>query len=394
MKPRVLVVSNLFPNSQEPQRGTYLRQLVERLGSSYEIRVVAPVPWMPRSLARVLKARVDLPPREIVSGTQVYHPRYLVIPKILRFIHGFTLAWSLRRALRKVRIEFPYDLISVHWMFPDAFATVLANRNSDIPIVAHAMGCDINDYIRYPLRRKMIRWALLGSSGIVTKSKELANKISSLVGDVRSVNVIYNGVDRQIFRPVEREIARRQLDIPNDASVVLFVGNLAVEKAVSVLLDAFARVNEDMPDTMLVIVGDGPLKKDLLNQVDKLNLTDSVSFLGQRPHDQIPTYLNAADVLCLPSLREGCPNVVLESLSCGTPVVASAVGAIPEMLERADAGFLTKPGDVDDLAANLQEAILRENESIHSFVWPSWEDNAASIGNVLDACIVARQEAP
>src|SRR5690606_1968117 len=143
-------------------------QLVDYLGTDYEVRVIAPVPWLPAWASRWRPASA-VPAEESIDGVRVYHPRYVVIPKILRFTHGFTFAASVRKAMAALRNEFPFELISVHWMFPDVFGTVLAARSGGVPIVAHALGCDINDYLKYPLRRSMIRWALQRVSGVVTK---------------------------------------------------------------------------------------------------------------------------------------------------------------------------------------------------------------------------------
>jgi glycosyltransferase involved in cell wall biosynthesis len=342
---------------------------------------------MPRLAACVFDSNVNLPESETYVGTKVYHPRYFVIPKAMRFLHGLTLGWSLRRLFKSIYAEFPFELISAHWLYPDAYAATLANRESGIPVVCHALGCDINEYLRFPLRRRMIRWSLHHSSAIVTKSQELADKIGNLLGNSANLNVIYNGIDREMFHQIGKKEARRSVGFELDSTIVLFVGNLAPEKAISVLLEAFAQLVSRQGLIALYIVGDGPLEKQLKSQSDTLGLSDFVTFLGKVPHRRISTYLNAADVLCLPSLREGCPNVVLESLACGTAVVASAVGAVPEMVSRAKNGFLVRPGDVADLAEKLQAAVSRSSDGTREFRWPSWEENAESVGEVFDACL-------
>lgn len=382
-KRRILVVTNLYPNSAEPVRGLYIRQLVEMLAASYDVRVVAPLPWVPEWVAKRWQRSLLVPAEEEVGEIKVYHPRYLVIPRILRFSHGITFAASIRRSFRKIRPDFDFELISVHWMFPDTFGTVLAARSIDVPVVAHALGCDINDYIRYPLRRKMIKWALDRSAAIVTKSEEIATKIASLGVDRTKVSVVHNGVNKERFRPRDKHEQRQMLQIPPEERVVLFVGNLTVEKGATYLLQAFERVRRSHADAVLYLTGDGPLRADLEREAGDLGIEPYVRFLGRVVHEEIPRYINSADVLCLPSLREGCPNVILESLSSGTPVVASEVGAIPEMVRRTDIGCMVPPRDVPALADSISRMLARPHDASGTFDWPSWEQNAASIGAIF-----------
>lgn len=383
-KRKILIVTNLYPNSAEPVRGLYIRQLVEMLAVTYDIRVVAPLPWVPGWVANRWQRSLRVPAEEHIGDIKVYHPRYLVIPKVLRFSHGITFAISMRRWFRRIIPEFAFELISVHWMFPDTFGTALAARSIDVPVVAHALGCDINDYIRYPLRRRMISWALFASAAVVTKSEEIAAKIVSLGIDQKKVNVVHNGVNKARFHPRNKREQRRMLGMPLEQRAILFIGNLAVEKGVTYLLQAFAQVRRSHADSVLYVIGDGPLRRGLEREAGTLGIEDQSRFLGSVFHEEIPRYINSADVLVLPSLREGCPNVVLESLASGTPVVASAVGAVPEMLQRTTIGRMVPPQDVSALADGISGTLDRPPADNGAFEWPSWEQNAGSIGAIFD----------
>lgn len=386
-KRKLLVVTNLYPNSAEPVRGLYIRQLVEMLSARYEVRVVAPLPWVPKWVANRWQRSLLVPEEEFIGNIRVYHPRYLVIPKILRFSHGFAYAASLRRSFQKIADDFDFDLISVHWMFPDTFGTVLAAKSFDVPVVAHALGCDINDYIQYPLRRKMIRWALLRCAAVVTKSEEIATKVASLGIDRKKINVVHNGINKQRFHPRDKNEERRALHIPTEERIVLFVGNFAVEKGVSFLLQAFAQVSQSFDDAVLYLIGDGPLRAEIKAQIRELGIGRQTRLLGRVVHEEIPRYINSADVLCLPSLREGCPNVILESLASGTPVVASAVGAIPEMVRRTNIAVMVPPQDAAALAVGISRTLANPGEVGAEFDWPSWEQNAASINVIFSGVL-------
>lgn len=380
---RILVVTNLYPNAREPVRGLYIKQLVDSIRQHDEVQVVAPVPWLPRSIARKWRPTVDLPDKEVIDGVTVYHPRYLVIPRMLRFSHALTFAVCVRRVLRRLKAGYPFQLISVHWVYPDAVGTILAARDMDVPVVAHALGCDINDYLRYPLRRRMIQWALSRAAAVITKSGEIAEKVAGLGVDREKISTIHNGVDRNLFQRRDRNELRESLDLPLHAPIVLFIGNFSVEKGIPYLLDAVADLRETHPDLLLLMIGDGSLRAQVRQRIEKLGIASHTRLLGHVPHDRIARYLGAADTLCLPSLREGCPNVVLESLASGTPVVASAVGAIPEMMRATNIGFPCPPADVPALRKALLEALSVPSDLEPRFEWPSWQENAERIRAVF-----------
>lgn len=383
MRQRILIITNLYPSSTEPVRGLYIKQLVDFLQSRYEVRVIAPVPWLPDWAARRWRPTVAVPREESIQGVRVYHPRYLAIPKILRFSHGLSFALCIRRTIRRKVSGYRFDLISVHWLFPDVFGTVLAAASMRVPIVAHALGCDVNDYLRYPLRRRMIRWALQRTSAVVAKSEEIAAKVRALgIGDSEVV-AIHNGVNRELFRLRDKHAQRGSLMLPTGKKIILFIGNLAPEKGVTFMLQAVGQLHHRHKDIFLLIVGDGPLRRQVEEELERWGISDCTQLAGSVAHEEIPRYLNSADVLCLPSLREGCPNVVLESLASGTPVVASAVGAIPEMMARTRIGFTTQPGNVEGLATAMLQALSLPDDIDRSFDWFSWDDNARAISDVF-----------
>jgi len=138
---------------------------------------------------------------------------------------------------------------------------------------------------------------------------------------------------------------------------VLFVGHLAPVKGPDRLIAAWKAVLEAAPDAALWIVGAGPLRRRLEARVRQLGLGASVSFLGAKPHREIPGLMRAARCLCLPSRSEGMPNVVLEALACGTPVVATDVGEVPALLKDGENGILVD-SKVENVSARLAQALI------------------------------------
>lgn len=361
-KINLLSVTNLFPNSQEPNRGIFNYLIVKELQKWCNVTVIAPLPWFPK--AKILRYfanwydQAQVAKRETIHGIDVYHPRYIVIPKVFGFLHGISLYFPLRRLIKKLLRKQIFDLINAHWVFPDGVAAVPVAGELNLPIIVTAHGCDINLYSTYFLRRVQIRDALQKANLVSVVSPELKQKTVALGISEQKVQIIPNGVDLDQFAPNDQAYCRKQLGLPLDSRIVLFVGTLDPVKGLDYFLEASAQVNNVYRNLLIAIVGDGPLRQKLIHRTHELHLTDRVKLLGAKPHDEIPLWMNACDVFCLPSLREGWPCVIMEALGCGKPVVASRVGGIPSIINERN-GYLVDPKDVNQLARGLKEVLQR-----------------------------------
>ncbi|HFC53701.1 MAG TPA: glycosyltransferase family 4 protein, partial [Gammaproteobacteria bacterium] len=173
----------------------------------------------------------------------------------------------------------------------------------------------------------------------------------------RHVTVIPNGIEEGHFYPRDRGEMRAALRLGENLQIVLCVARLEPVKGVEILIRAFARLEGS--HRRLVIVGDGIERERLQRTVERLEQSGRVSLVGEKPHDEIPLWINAADLVVLPSTNEGWPNVLMESFACGKPVVATRVGGVPEIVTSPSLGVLAEPGDPDDLARALEEALAR-----------------------------------
>jgi len=377
-KQKIVVVTNLYPNSLEPTRGTFVKQLVARLASRYEIVVIAPLPWRPGWPG---KSKVSSTER--IDGIEIFHPRYLVIPKILRATYGISLFLRIFPLLRRLKKEGRCDFISAHWLYPDGVASTMAARLLQLPVYVHAMGCDINEYAKFHLRRIQIVRAMRSANAVITKSAALASRVQELGIAPANINVVPNGIDRHRFLPGDKQEARRALEIPADIFSFLYIGNFNQEKNVSLLIRAFAKAVENMSlPAHLYLVGDGPEREKLEGLVTNLAIRSRVTFAGRQSHQMLRTYYQAADCFALPSLREGCPNVLLEALACGLPVIASRVGGVPEIVT-AGRGALIESGNLEEWCRAVTEALANPPERVSNFQWPSWEDNATALEQIF-----------
>ena len=380
-KPHLLLVTNLFPNSLEPTRGIYTQHILLALQAYYRVSVIAPVAWRPSWWQA-------LPPlQETWQGADVYHPRYLVMPKVLRSSYALTFALSVRPLLKRLLIEQQVALINVHWAYPDGAGTYLAAKDLGVPVVLHTLGCDLNEFANYWGRRQWIRYVLKRADHVVHVSEPLRDVALRLGSDPQKNSVVLNGVDQQQFQPRAKAPLREKLGLDQALPYVLFVGNFNIEKGLTYLITAWETVRQRHPKAHLLVAGSGPEAPIIEQQIQQLQLSESITLLGRLPHALVNDYLNAADLLCLPSLREGCPNIVLEAAASGLPVVASAVGAVPAIIDAAR-GLLVPPANSKAMSLALDQALCLDWQ-LPAFKWISWQDNAAQLQRIFADLIKA-----
>ncbi len=345
-KPRLLFISNLFPDDSEPYRGldnaTVLRHLTER----WDVATLAVRPTLP------FRGRSYAPREEDRPLAPRYVPA-LYVPKIGHRLNHRLMASALRKHIAQFHGAFQVALVS--WLYPDACAVALLAREMKFPFVAIAQGSDVHQYLNIPPRRQIISSLLPEASGVITRSGELARLLGQ-VGIARDrLHTVYNGINLALFHPAEHLAIRRELRLPPDARIVLFVGNFVDIKNPVLLVQAIAKLREDpaYSNVLLVFVGGGPLEGEITFQISRGGLDECVMLAGQLGAPMVAKFMQAADVLCLPSDNEGVPNVILEAFATGRPVVASNVGGISEVHNAPHLGRLVPPRDLDALVGAL-----------------------------------------
>ncbi len=387
--PHILVSTGIFPNRADPTRGVYVGRQVAALARHAPVRVVAPVRWVPRPLRRGRYAALDgVPARDRVDGVDVTYPRYVVTPRVGRHYHGAMLDACVWRTHARVAREFAPDAVLGYFAWPYGYAAVMAARRLGVPALVSCRGSDINHIARRPRTRLRIAWALARCARVLVVSRALGERVAELGVDPARIVHVPNGIDRDRFTPGDAAVARRRLGIEGARRCVVCVGRLSPEKGIDVLVDAFARLAPGADDACLYVVGDGPSRGDLEARIARAGLGDRVRLVGTRPHDEIPDWMRAADVVVLPSRTEGHPNVVLEALACGRPVVATATGGVPEMIDDAR-GRLVPVEDADAMARAVAEVLdahwdarrLREAAS------RTWDDSGREVAEIVSEVV-------
>lgn len=236
---------------------------------------------------------------------------------------------------------FDFDVIDGHYFYPDGVAIEQAATRLGKPFTVTARGTDINLIPKYPAPKKAIQTVLQKSGHNMAVCEALRQTMIALGAAPNSVTTLRNGVDLTLFPfadTAKQADLRQQLKLPSHQPVVLSVGHLIERKGHHLVIDAMKNV----PDAVLVIAGSGPEEKALRKQVHNNGLASRISFVGSVSQKELAQYYGAANALVLASSREGWANVLLESMACGTPVVASNIWGTPEVVRTADAGLLVE----------------------------------------------------
>jgi teichuronic acid biosynthesis glycosyltransferase TuaC len=392
-KIKILVFTSLFPNNTSRNHGVFVKErmsAVARLGGC-ELKVVAPVPYYPsvRFGWRAGYARVVR--EEVIDGIEVYHPRYFMIPKVGMVLQGLTMFISLLPYIRKLQRSSEFDLIDAHYVYPDGLAAVLLGAVLNKPVVISARGSDINEFGKFPIIKRLLHYTLKRATHCIAVCQALKNEMTRFDITSRKITVIPNGVDGKKFFPCGTEGARERLGLPASRRIILSVGALIPRKGHDYTIRALKVLiqKNEFSDLLLIIAGGGPDREELILLVRALGLSEQVRFVGEIPHQELRFWYSAADLFCLASDREGWPNVILESLACGTPVIATNIWGVPEIIQSDDIGLLTKRDD-NDIAAALHRGLTKNwrREKIIAFAAQhTWCRAAQSVQGVFESVL-------
>ncbi len=377
---RVLALTKIFPNRGNPNAVPHIRRQCEALARHCELQVWATIPWFPAaSLLKRLRYSNDnisqIPSNDQLFGLAVSHPRFPYVPR-LAALTAASYALSVAGPLRRYRTQF--DVILATFAYPDGVAATALGQLLGIPTVIQVIGSDIDVVAQKAAIRPQVGWAFRHGAGVIAVSSALAEKCIRLGAKSDSTKVIITGVDREAFRPRNREAARRALGLPVDGKLILYVGWLAEHKGASDALRAFERIRNG-EGVRLAYVGDGPLLGRLRQRAAEGR---DVIVTGSLDGAKVSHWLSACDLLTLPSYHEGTPNVVLEAISSGRPVVATRVGGIPDVCSSPIYGEVVTPGSIPELARAYERVLAKPHVPDEIAACPSlcsWDESARRV---------------
>jgi glycosyltransferase involved in cell wall biosynthesis len=387
---RVLILTKIFPNRVEPHSSPFNRQQFAQLARLCDVRILATIPWFPgaKAFSRWSRAGrlLTVPKEERIDGIRVRHPRFVFLPRLAPGLSGPLYAASIAPTVLRYRGK--VDVVLGSWAYPDGFAAVVLAEMLGTPAAIKLHGSDMNVVAQLPGPRRALEWAFSRAKRVVAVSQQLRDAAIELGAPSNRVDIVPNGIDRARFRPQDKGVARRGLGLSLDSAVVLYIGHIERQKGALDLIRAFAALTTWRKNVSLIMVGDGAGLADCQELVAKLRV--DVSFVGARPHDEVPRWIAACDVFALPSWNEGTPNVVLEALACGRRVVATRVGGTPNVITSDTLGVLVPPADPHALAVAIEAALSHTYEAAvvsAALDAPDWGESAQYLhASLVAAC--------
>lgn len=356
-RPRLLVLTSTFPRWQNDHEPPFVFELAHRLTERFDVTVLAP------HVAGAAR-------KERMNGTNVRRFRYAparleqlaydggiptklrLRPWLILLVPLFLVAQTIA-AVRIIRQQRPVA-VHAHWIIPCGIIGALSKWFAAEPfhLVITAHGADVHAFNRRPVI-SLKRWALRSADVVATVSRAMRDRIATITPAADRLVVAPMGVDLQSrFFPPAAPASRCRL---------LFAGRLVEKKGLTDLLDAVALLRPTFPDLDLVIIGDGPLAQALKEKTERLQLNDTVRFLGSVPNDAVPDIMRTSQLAVFPFKtarggdEEGLGLVVVEAMGCGVPVVVGAVPAVLDVVEHERNGLLVPSDDPTALA----QAIMR-----------------------------------
>jgi glycosyltransferase involved in cell wall biosynthesis len=387
---KLLAFTSLYPNNVWPNHGVFIKERLTKLAEHqpFQIKIVAPVPYFPPIKVSPRWRFSQVRRFEQRDGLDVYHPRYFMVPKVSMILHGFLVFLATYRLVRKLSKTYRFDLIDAHYVYPDALAAVLIGILLKKPVVVSVRGSDINVLREFPIIRRMLKFTFRKSQHVITVSEALASLVVQMGIPRSKVSVISNGIDVKKFFPVPRNECKKKLGLPQ-GQLLLSVGRLTENKGFHLLVRALSEIRkgDNHYNLHLAIIGHGTFREELVTEIKASGMEDYVRLVGEVAHDDLVDWYNAADIFCLASATEGWPNVVMESLACGTPVVATAVGGIPEILGDSRYGLLSER-NAEVLATQIICALEKSwdrDELFHFARTRTWESVATRLSQLYHA---------
>lgn len=394
---RVLTVTSLYPNAAQPNHAVFVENRMRRVHETgeVEVTVIAPTPWFPskNKLFGSYAKHAAVPKSEMRHGIRIDHPRYAMIPKIGMQSQPTFYHRALKRAAAQLIDETgPFDLIDAHYFYPDGVAAARLANDLGIPFTCTARGTDVNQIPAISdFGRKAVLDVARQAGASITVCEALRQELINLGAEGSKIHTLRNGVDLEAFHPPEisRQALKAIYGVPVDAPLIVSVGGLVERKGHHLTIDAVA----EFDDVYLLIAGSGPERGALEARIEGLGVEDRVKLVGSVPHEDLADFYGAADLSVLASSREGWANVLLESMACGTPVVATSVWGTPEVVAAPEAGLLATERNAETLRFQMRRLLqdLPDRAATRSYAERfSWDDTVAGVIDVFKTAVAGR----
>jgi len=293
---------------------------------------------------------------------------------------GDTLFDEIDRLIQKQKIKF--DIIHAHHTWPRGYAAIKLGEKYNVPTVITIHENQELFLKEFSSRSEKYKVVWENADALIRVNPR---DITSLKKFNQNTYYIPNGFNPKKFYTMEGKKAREILELSRNKKVLFSLGDLVERKGFHYLVDAIAEIVKARVDVLCIIGGSGPMSKKLKKRINKLNLQEYVKLVGFIPDKELTYWMNAADIFVLPSLSEGNPTVMFESLGVGLPFVGTKVGGVPEIITSDEYGLLVEPANPEDLAEKILIALEKEwnREKIIEYAEQfTWENIAKRTINV------------
>ncbi len=383
----LLVISDRFPHKDDPYSASFVKKLIKYEKMYFNnVYVISLNPWLPPFIAKKLSNprwyKDSIAKDYTYDNVHVYFAKYITGRGMFFLRRKDASAYpKVNKIIKKHNITF--DVIHAHFAHPAGSVAVRISKKYHKPLVITAHAHEIREYpfMDEKLKNKIL-WTLNNSDAVITVSEDNLRKMRAF-GFKGQVYVIPNGYDPEVFKPRPKNEVRKELKLPLDKKIIVSVGRLIPRKGYTYLIDAVEMLIQKRRDFLVIVIGDGPLKNELRNEVKKRKLEEFIKFIGEIPLDEdVAKYIAAADIFVLPTLDEGNPTVMFESLGCGVPFIGSRVAGIPEIIKSEKYGLLTEPENSEDLFKKIMIGLDQDwdNDKILEYAKQfTWENIAKRI---------------
>lgn len=387
---KILFLSETFPDASHPACGTYNLALCRELAREHEVRVISPRSWLDVVRGRKFKAGEAV--RE--SGLKVLYPTRWYTPGFAHAKYGGQMWWSIGSSLRTLTHDWKPDAVLSYWAHPDGECGLRAGRMFNAPSAVIVGGSDVLLLPKDRVRGECVRRVLRESDTVITVSDGLRDACLQLGIPDERVRTIRQGIDPRIFHPSDQAEARSRvgLTLATGEKMALWVGRMVGLKRVDVLIRACRILKDGGQKVRFCLLGEGPCRSEWQQLAAVEGVADLIQFVGPVGHDRLADWYRAADLTVLCSESEGLPNVLRESVACGTPFVSTEVGSIREIAE-PQFSELVPVHDEAALARGIQMVILGTHaNAAKQFVARPWSEAARDTLALFEE-LISRQTA-
>lgn len=384
----ILFLSETFPDASHPTMGTYNLALCKALAQKHSVKVISPRSWI--DVAR--GGRASTVQAMDALGIEVLYPTRWYTPFFAHAHYGGQMWWSMQSAIRTLCRDWKPDAILSYWAHPDGECGLRASQHFNVPCAVIVGGSDVLLLPNNPVRNKCIRRVLSESDAIITVSDGLRDACTQLGAHDDQVHTIRQGIDPEVFHSGSQREARTRLglDLNSGEKLAVWVGRLVDVKQVDILIRASRILWDQGQPVRFCLLGDGPCRSKWEQLATAEGVADLVQFMGPVGHDRLADWYRAADLTVLCSKSEGLPNVLRESVACGTPFVSTDVGSIAEIAEPQFAE-LVPVNDARALAYGIRTVLNGPYATAaRQFVPRTWAETAHDTAALFEELIARR----